>query len=112
MDLSMVRRDTLLFDVQVLDDGTAVNLSPYTITMRAKWSYTDSDANAVFALTEDDGITVTDPANGKMQCRIAPEKTSSLPLYEVQLVYDIQISDGVDVFTVVRGTLTVRPDVA
>jgi hypothetical protein len=110
MNLRMVRGDSYKLDVTVMQDGAAVDLTNFTPRLTAKWAYTDSDANKVFSCTEGDGILITNALAGQLQILIAPAKTSSLPAFPVQVVYDLQISNGVDVFTVLKGKMTISPD--
>jgi phage terminase large subunit-like protein len=114
VNLRMTRGDEFIFNIAVVLDGVAVNITGKTLRMTAKWSADDADADAVFSLTSTGsaGITVTNAAGGLATVTVAPAKTSSLPARQVSLVYDIQLhTDATDPKTIASGTLLVRPDV-
>ena len=109
--IRVVRGDSYSFDVAVLLDDEPYQLTNVSLTMTAKWSREDSDANAVFQKTLTSGITITSVADGTLQIDLSPSDTASLPPTEVVLKYDIQLVDGLKVYTVARGDLYVSPDV-
>lgn len=113
VNLTTYRDRTFTFNVAVTQSGAAYNLTGATLRMTAKYNYTDSDAQAVFALTSGTGITVTNAAAGLATVTISPSKTLTLPFNQVNLVYDIQVTDaGGNVWTVVDGILYVLPNVS
>lgn len=94
-NLQMTRNNDYSASFQVLQNGTAVNLTGGTLRMTAKWKYSDLDASAVFQISSpSSGITVTDAANGKANFTIARAKTTSLPSHQVNLYYDLQLTDS------------------
>ena len=109
--LRFVRGDSFKFVLDIDIDGSPYNLTGTTMKMTAKWSHSDSDANALFQKTIGDGITYTDAANGQAQIILAPADTISLPPQIVVLQYDVELTDGSSVYTVARGDLAVLPDV-
>jgi hypothetical protein len=114
MNLTMIRGDSRRFAFPLTDAaGEPLDLTDCTITMTAKSAYTDSDAIAVFAKTDTNGITVaTDPTTGIIVVELESGDTSSLDSRIQRLVYDIQVQKSTgEVSTPVRGRLTVYPDV-
>lgn len=108
----MTRGDAFTFTLTVTQAGAAYNLTGCSIRFTAKWSYSDADGSAVFSRTVGSGITVTNAAGGIATVALAPSNTSSLPASRTDLVYDIQVTNGSNPFTVVQGTLSVYPDVS
>jgi hypothetical protein len=110
----MTRGDTYVFDLAVIQNSLPFDLTGATVRMTAKWNYTDADLAAVFAISTDTGdIVVTDAAGGLATVTVPITATSSLPAAQVQLVYDIQVTDSAShVFTVNSGILYVQPDVS
>lgn len=116
MPLVMVKEDDYVFDGTVMQDGDPVNLAGYTITMTAKYEFTDPEIEAVFQIDNSTltGIVVTDATNGEARFTIASAKTASLASNnsDIHLVYDIQLTDAIGARkTIARGKLIVRPQV-
>ncbi len=111
-NLKMIRGDTYIFELAVILNGEAVDLTGGTLTMTAKWDIADSDANAVFQISTTSGdIVVTDAVGGLATVTISHAKTVNLPSHVVNLVYDIQLLDvNTQYFTVLTGILSVYPD--
>lgn len=110
MNITMTRGDTLSFKAEIKVDGAPFNLTGYDVKFTAKWSY--EDTAVMFTRAIGTGIVVTDAVNGKITVSFARTNTSSLPPYDVSLVYDVSIDDGAgQEFSVLRGNLYVRPDV-
>jgi hypothetical protein len=77
----------------------------------AKRLVSDSDAGAVFQLTNGSGITVTDAVGGLFDIEIIPTNTYSMTS-GATLVCDVQLKDATTrVFTIGLGTLVVNEDV-
>lgn len=112
MDLSMRRGDTLRIDHTVTQGGAALNLTGKTLRFTAKRSHADGDAAAVFTKMIGSGITVTNAVGGLASTTISPADTSGLPALAQLLVWDLQLVDGSNVYTVETGTLLVSPDVS
>ena len=119
-NLSMWRGDTKVVQVTI-GNLLANGLADYKYWFTAKNGVEDSDAAAVIqkvgqqAAPTGDFTTVTigsDTVDGVITCIIEPADTNTLPDYDVQLAYDVQVedSDG-NVTTVVNGFLTVKVDV-
>lgn len=113
VNLKMVRSDTYAFEIAVILNGAAVDLTGGTLTMTAKWDVVDLDANAVFVRsTGNGGIAVTNAVGGLATVTIASTNTTALPAHTVNLVYDIQLVNTLgSIYTVLNGILTVVPDV-
>lgn len=112
-NLLMTRGDTFTFNLTVTQSGAAFNLSGVTLRMTAKWSYADADNAAVFtARSPSNGIVITNAGGGLATVTLAPAMTSGLPPAQVNLYYDIQVTDGSgNIYTIAAGVLTVSPDV-
>jgi hypothetical protein len=115
MVLRMIRQDTLEFVVTVLKDGAVYDISGSTFTLTAKYNYTDTTAEAIFTKTVGSGITLTTPASGILTVKINPEDTAAIPYHDTTLVFDMEMvpaDSPSDRFTVLYGTLVIRPDVS
>ncbi len=112
-NIKMIRRDEYVFDIAVILNGDAVDLSGCTLTMTAKWDVGDLDSDAVFVLSSpSDGIVITDATGGLATITIPSADTFDLPLHQVNLVYDIQLLTATaKIKTVLNGTLSIIPDV-
>ena len=113
MVIRMIRKDDYTFNIGVLQEGAAFNLTGCTVYMTAKYSYSDADGSAVFQLSTSGGqITVTNAAGGLATIAIPSSATSSLANRVTHLLFDIQVVTGASKrHTVMRGTLIVNPEV-
>lgn len=114
VNLRMVRENTYIFDVNVVINGNAVDVTGATFTYTAKWDFPDDNADAVFTKTSGvgGGITVLDPVTGSLEIQIDPPDTSALPYAQVDLVYDLTMENiSSQIFSILRGVLTVVPNV-
>lgn len=111
--LSMVRGDTFSFNVTITDStNLAVSLVGKTLIFTLKKALSDSDANAVAQKrSPSSGITITNASQGKATVTISPADTRTLTDVWQALVWDLQMVDGTNVYTVASGTMTVSPDV-
>lgn len=83
------------------------------IWFTAKKTVVDPDESAVFVASVNDGVTITGAVSGQFTVSAVGTATFGFPDGPVDLVYDIQIQDGVGrIFTVETGVLTVVPDVS
>jgi hypothetical protein len=105
--------DTLRMAFTVIDHDTQlpVDITGAQITMSAKLKVKDPDSLAVFRKTTllGGGITLVNVAIGSVMIEVSPVDTSSLPQKETELVYDVKIDIGTQVYTLVTGTLLVHP---
>jgi hypothetical protein len=111
--LSMTRGDTLIFDVAVVDiNGAPVSLTGKMLIFTVKARLSDAD-NAAIAQKKSpaSGITITNAAGGLATVTLAPSDTRNLTDQWQSLVWDLQLVDGSNVYTVANGALQVTPDV-
>lgn len=101
---SMVRGDTLAFNVEIADaESLASDLDSITFSCKE-----DTDSNSyIFKKTLGDGVTRTE--TGKYRVRVAPEDTNNVEPGKYAI--DLQIGVNNDIATPILGTLTILPDV-
>ena len=100
-NIVMVRGDTLSFGMEF--EGLDQDLT--SAYFSCKKSY--SDASYAFQKSLGSGITKVE--TGKYSVRVAPSDTSALDAGNY--FYDLQVSANSDVFTILRGMLTILPEV-
>ena len=101
-NLSMVRGDTLSFDVRLSDlDGASISSLYFTVKRKA------SDAEYIFQKSLANGITLVEGTTYRV--RVAPEDTDGVTAGKY--AYDLQIGVGTDIYTLLMGTLTIVQDV-
>lgn len=114
LNLKMIRGNDYSFNIQVVLNGNAVNLSGGTLRMTAKWRLTDADADEVFSVySPNNGITFISQTAGTATVKIASALTNvaQIPYHRVDLPYDIEYTDASgNIFTVMYGTLTILPN--
>ena len=102
-NITMVRGDTMMFNVQIMDeDDNAVEVDTATFTCKKR----ATDGVNIFQKTLNAGITQEDAL---LIVRVAPEDTADVD--EGQYYYDFNIGIGDDVFTILIGTLSIEHDV-
>ena len=102
-NITMFRGDTLSFDIEVIDQ----NENPITVDsafMTCKER--PSQSEKVFQKSLGVGI---DQQDGNIIVRVAPEDTAEVTPGEY--FYDFQIGVGDDVFTILRGVLSIEQNV-
>ncbi len=103
-NITMVRGDTLSFNVEVTDaDGEIIEVDSAYFTCK-KISTDDSN---VFKKALGAGITQDEDG---MTVRVAPEDTRNVNAG--QYFYDMQIGIGQDIFTILKGVLEIEQDVS
>jgi len=103
--LEMTRGDTTTFDVTLTDGaGDPLDLTDLDLT------FTASHADLVITKVIGDGITVTDLSGGLASVELVPDDTADVEERMV-LAWDLQVTDGVDVFTPLSGRLEISMDV-
>ena len=100
-NLSMVRGDTLTFDMTLYDVDATVE----SIYFSCKKCATDDEY--AFQKSLGNGITCVDDAVYRV--RVAPADTANLPAGEY--AYDLQLGLGADIFTILYGRLILKQDV-
>lgn len=110
--LRVVHSEDFTFDATISLSGEVVNLDGATLYLTAKWQYSDTDADAIFQLTNGSGITVTNPGAGAISITIPTSATSSLPYALLRLPYDLLVItlSGTRGYPL-RGTLIISPNV-
>ena len=101
--LQMVRGDTFSFDLE-LSDVNVDDITSIYFTVKSRLA----DEVPVFEKNLSNGITYID--NNTFRVRVEPDDTIELEpgIY----VYDIEVSVGKDVYTVLRGTMLIVSDVS
>lgn len=114
-NLSMIRGDTMVMSMTIVNDGIPQDITGGTFWFTAKNRLSDEDTAAVFEKTNGDGITLTDPTHGVARIELVPADTEDMVISDsrgVNLYWDIQYKNvGGKVYTVARGLLTVYADV-
>jgi len=116
-DREMWRGDSHIFDVRVLqsDGCTPQDITGWTAWFTAKEHTALQDSQATIRLGNVPpltGIVLTSPTQGLMRVTVPPSATINCPDTPFCLLYDVQVKDGAgNVFTIERGTLTIKPDV-
>lgn len=100
-NLTMVKGDTLAFAVEV--EGLEQDLDTAYFSCKID----PNDNSYVFQKTLDGGISKVE--TGKYRVRVAPEDTSNVDIGTYY--YDLQIGLNSDVFTILRGKLTIEYEV-
>lgn len=98
--ITMVRGDTLSFNIQVIGEDTVLDGAYFTI----KKNY-DEDPVAQISL----GAGISALGEGLYVVRLAPSHTYNLPVGKYY--YDLQLDKGNDSFTVKRGIIELVNDV-
>ena len=112
VSLQMDRGDDRAFVLSLVEDGAALDLTGADVRITAKRSRGDSDDDAILVATVGDGITVdADPTSGVATWSIAADDTSTLEGL-VRLPFDVQVTRGGSTRTVLRGRLTIDPDIS
>lgn len=102
-NITMIRGDTLAFNVAVTDeDGNVVNVDYADFTCKKL----SADHKSVFHKSLGDGIRQLD---GLLTVRVAPEDTQEVDAG--RYFYDLCIGVGHDKYTVMNGVLNVEQDV-
>ena len=106
-NIDMVRGDTLLFNFQL---GGLGGVDPSAIVFSCAENY---DEDIIFTSDLTDGITQDDynedTGIATYSVRVEPDKTKGLELG--RYYYDLQITVGEDVVTLMRGRLTLLSEV-
>lgn len=100
-NISMVRGDTLAFGIEI--EGLEQDLDSAHFSCKESYSAT----SYIFHKTLEDGISKV--SDGQYRVRVAPEDTQGIDAGNYY--YDLQIGVNSDVFTIMKGSLTIEPDV-
>lgn len=100
-NITMVRGDTLSFGMEFEDLDQDLTSAYFSV----KKSYSDSS----YTLQKSLGSGITKVETGKYRVRVAPSDTANVDAGNY--FYDLQVSANSDVFTILRGMLTILPEV-
>ena len=100
-NLTMVRGDTLAFGLEF--DGLNQDLDSCFFSCKESYSANDYVFNKSLA----DGISKV--SDGKYRVRVAPEDT--IGVEAGVYFYDLQIGVNDDIFTIMKGSITIEPNV-
>ncbi len=99
-NISMVRGDTLAFAFEV-DGMDQLDTAFFSCKVNP------DDVLYIFQKSLNDGIS--NASTGKYRVRVAPEDTENVELGAYY--YDLQIGANNDIYTILRGTLKLVPDI-
>ena len=112
-DIAMVRGDTPSFELDINNkDGSAYDLTGYTVHMTAKRHPDDPGYRALFSKHSggtSPTITVTNAAGGLARVDMAVADTHGIDV-PVELFFDIEVEDGTHFATPITGKLTIGAD--
>ena len=103
-DMSMVRGDTLVFFFKI-NELSSNRVDSLMFTCKQN----DTDDAEIFQKTIGDGITLVDSEENLWKVRVAPEDTAGIT--GGKYVYDIQLGIGDDIYTPIKGKMTIIQDV-
>jgi hypothetical protein len=107
----ITRGDDATLTVTIRDtEGDPYPLAGKTLWFTAKKKLSDPDEVAVISKTTGEGIELLG-GTGQAVVRIDAADTANLPNKDTTLHCDVQMLDGGKVWTVVKDTLIVEPDV-
>lgn len=102
--MDLIRRgDTVKIEVTVTDsDGVVFDLTGYDMT------FTTTGAAVIEKISDSGGgIEITSASGGEATITLDPADTTELGMYK----FDIQVTDGTDVYTVVTSYFKIVDDV-
>ncbi len=106
-DMTMVRGDTLVFFFKI-NELSSNRVDSLTFTCKAS----DTSEEKIFQKTIGDGITLVDSEENLWKVRVAPEDTAGVSgQSKYAYVYDIQLGVGEDIYTPIKGKMTIIQDV-
>lgn len=108
VDLSMMRGDTLSFDI-VLNDIDQSSIVSLYFTVRKK----ATDETIILQKSLGNGIDAVEGDDIRYRVRIAPEDTEAISIShgEIRFEYDVEIGIENDIYTPIKGQLTIVKDV-
>jgi hypothetical protein len=106
VEFTVTRGDSFHRQITWSDDNGPVNLTGYTARMQIRASYTS--ATALISLTQASGLTLGGAA-GTIDINITSNQTTALAAGTY--VYDLEMTYGATVKTILKGTFVVTPQV-
>jgi len=88
------------------DDGVAINLTGYKGKMQIRRDYDDL---IYLTLTTENSRIVITPAEGKIKLQLTKSDTQSLDFSKA--IYDLDIYNDDNLYTLIEGTVTLIPEV-
>jgi hypothetical protein len=110
----MTRGDTFVIDVAITDKNGVVDLTGKSLifTLKSKVSDADNAAVAQKKSAGSAGIVISSPFNaGLATITLLPADTRGLSDNWQLLLWDLQLVDGSNIYTVATGELEVTPDI-
>jgi hypothetical protein len=112
----MYRGDTAKFMGVVLnseDTSDVRNITDDMLFFTAKTNIADVDGSAIIAIKTGTGITAPNPTTGVYYIEVPASATNAMTaVIDTVLQYDVQLVDpALRVYTLDRGTLTIKPDI-
>lgn len=94
--LEAFRNSRNRWNMQILDNGVAVNITGGTLILTAKYYPKDADSAAVFQLKSSVSgeIEITSAVDGEFRVTLADSKTSGLENYRTSLYWDLKYIDS------------------
>lgn len=111
-DVVASRGDTVEWDETITTDSGPVDLTGLGVRFMLKKSYSDANGAALANLTLGSGLTLVGPAaNGVVHVKVPPAATSALENRNQVLLWEIQLEQGTDRWSVQKGRWYVTPEV-
>lgn len=101
-NLTMTRGDTMAFGLHIKGLGHPADSVRFSCSK-------SNGGNIVFSKDLTDSLVETEDTDPIYRIRIAPEDTNSIDPGDY--LYDFEVRMNNDVFTVMKGTLTIEPDI-
>lgn len=101
-NLTMTRGDTMAFGLYIKGLGHAADSVRFSCSK-------SNGSNVIFSKDLTDSIVETRDNDPIYRIRIAPEDTNNIEPGDY--LYDFEVQINSDVFTIMKGTLTIEPDI-
>lgn len=109
--LKLRRGDSHNLTFEILEDGVALNLTPFLIRLTAKTSPDDADSAALFRLSSTWGGIVKLATAGRFLATLLPGDTTNMAIGQ-KMYFDVQLTNaGGEVVTPFYGQITIVADV-
>jgi hypothetical protein len=107
--IEMFRGNSKTWTLTVTNNSVPVDITSVDLYFTAKTS--EDTTTQVFQKTVGAGITITDGVGGIASVKLEPTDTTGIPSRVTKLLYDIEYDNGTDIYTIDKGTLTIKPDI-
>lgn len=105
--LEMARGESKGWAFQVLQNGSALNITGCTATFTAKRSIADADP--LISKSQVDGITIDGGTDGTGSLMLSPSDTSGLEDARVTLAFSLEVVLGGNTYVPAAGNLLIYP---